>query len=131
MELMAVIKGLEALKRTDVEIIVFSDSRYVVDAIEKKWLNKWVTANCKGGKKNKDLQLYFYRLAEKLNLRFQWIQGHADNPYNERCDELANIAVRGKKLKEDKEYPSDSRDCYKWFSGNVYSCILLLIINAD
>jgi len=98
MELMAVIKGLEALKKTGTRVVVYSDSQYVVNAVEKGWLNKWVATNFAGGKKNKDLWLKFYHLMRRHSLRFVWVKGHANNPYNNRCDELATQAADGKHL---------------------------------
>ncbi len=93
MELLAVIVALETLKRDDIPVKVFSDSKYVVDAVEKGWLNNWVRTNFKGGKKNKDLWLRYYELAKKYRIQFQWVKGHADNPLNNRCDVLATTAA--------------------------------------
>lgn len=101
MELMAVIAGLEALKKQGLRIVVYSDSKYVVDAVEKGWLNKWIATNFKGGKKNKDLWLQFHRLSKTQLLRFVWVKGHADNPHNNRCDELATAAADSGDLIED------------------------------
>ena len=93
MELMAVIAGLEALKKQGLQIVIYSDSKYVVDAVEKGWLNTWIATDFKGGKKNKDLWLRFYRLSKTQFIRFVWVKGHADNPYNNRCDQLATEAA--------------------------------------
>ena len=93
MELMAVIAGLEALKKQGLRVVIYSDSKYVVDAVEKGWLNTWIATDFKGGKKNKDLWLQFYHLSKKQFLRFVWVKGHADNPYNNRCDQLATEAA--------------------------------------
>jgi ribonuclease HI len=101
MELMAVIAGLEALKKEGQQVTVYSDSQYVVKAVEQGWLKNWVATNFKGGKKNKDLWLHFYELAKKNNIRFVWVRGHADNPNNNRCDELATAAADGKDLDVD------------------------------
>ncbi|HVV05455.1 MAG TPA: ribonuclease HI [Puia sp.] len=95
MELMAVIAGLEALKREALKITVYSDSQYVVKAWEQGWLKNWIATNFKGGKKNKDLWLQFFELSKKHTIRFVWVRGHADNPYNNRCDELATAAADG------------------------------------
>ena len=100
MELMAVIVGLESLKNPGMEVIVYSDSKYVVDAIEKKWLFNWEQKNFKG-KKNKDLWERFLNVYNKHKVLFQWIKGHNKHPQNERCDELAVKAARGKDLFSD------------------------------
>jgi ribonuclease HI len=109
MELMAVIAGLEALKRDNLRITVYSDSQYVVKAIEEGWLKSWIATNFKGGKKNKDLWLHYNELAKKNNVRFVWVRGHADNPYNNRCDELATAAADGAGLLVDEEFEKEAR----------------------
>jgi ribonuclease HI len=101
MELMAVIIGLEALKKEGLPVTIYSDSQYVVKAVEQGWLKNWIATDFKGGKKNKDLWLRFYELSKKHKLRFRWVRGHADNPYNNRCDELATAAADGKHLAVD------------------------------
>ena len=95
MELMAVIAGLEAMKKQGLHIKIFSDSQYVVNAVEKGWLNTWIATNFKGGKKNKDLWLKYYHLAKTQFIKFVWVKGHANNPHNNRCDELATAAADG------------------------------------
>lgn len=95
MELMAVIAGLKALKKVGMKVTVYSDSQYVVKAVEEGWLKNWIRTNFKGGKKNKDLWLQFDELAKKHHLKFIWVKGHADNPLNNRCDELATEAADG------------------------------------
>ncbi len=104
MELMAVIAGLEALKKHGVRVEIYSDSQYVVNAVEKGWLKNWITTDFKGGKKNKDLWLRYSGLAGKHHIRFHWVKGHASNPNNERCDELATAAADGKHLMDDEGY---------------------------
>jgi len=104
MELMAVIEGLRALKTTGLPVTIYSDSQYVVNAVTKGWLNNWVRTDFKGGKKNKDLWMQYYLLAKKIQVRFVWVKGHADNPYNNRCDELATAAADGRNLPEDVGY---------------------------
>jgi ribonuclease HI len=104
MELMAVIAGLEALKKDGLNIMIYSDSQYVVKAIEEGWLKNWIATNFKGGKKNKDLWLRYFELSQKNNIRFSWVRGHADNPYNNRCDELATSAADGNDLIVDEEF---------------------------
>jgi ribonuclease HI len=109
MELMAVIAGLEALKRGNLKITVYSDSQYIVKAIEEGWLKNWIATNFKGGKKNKDLWLHYHELARKYTIRFVWVRGHADNPYNNRCDELATAAADGTSLLIDEEFEKEAR----------------------
>jgi len=111
MELMAVIAALEALKKEGLQITIYSDSQYIVNAIGKGWLKNWIATDFKGGKKNKDLWLRYDELAEKNKIRFVWVKGHADNPYNNRCDELATSAADGKQLLIDDgfEFSSSNR----------------------
>jgi len=104
MELMAVIAGLEALKKEGLSVVIYSDSQYVVKAIEQGWLKNWIATNFKGGKKNKDLWLRYADLAEKQKIRMQWVKGHADNPNNNRCDELATAAASGGDLLMDEGF---------------------------
>ena len=92
MELMAVIAGLQAMKRPSMNITVYSDSQYVVKAVKEGWLQNWLKINFKG-KKNKDLWLLYHGLAQQHSIKFVWVKGHADNPYNNRCDELATAAA--------------------------------------
>ena len=93
MEIMGVIKGLEALNRKGLNITVYSDSQYVVRAVKEGWLNIWIRTNFKGGKKNPDLWLRYYELAKDHHIEFVWVKGHATNPFNNRCDELATAAA--------------------------------------
>lgn len=109
MELMAVIAALEALKKNDLPLTIYSDSSYVVKAFEEGWLTKWIRTDFKGGKKNKDLWLHFYKLSQNHRIKFKWVKGHADNIYNNRCDELATEAADGKHLLVDEGYESDIR----------------------
>jgi ribonuclease HI len=104
MELMAVIAGLEALKKDGVRLKIYSDSQYVVNSVEKGWLKNWIATDFKGGKKNKDLWLRYAGLAQKHHIKFHWVKGHASNPHNNRCDELATMAADGKHLLEDLGY---------------------------
>ncbi len=106
MELMAVIAGLEALTKDRQDVLVVSDSKYVVDAVEKGWLFDWVKKGFKG-KKNKDLWLRFLDSYNKHNVRFEWIRGHNNHPYNERCDEMAVAAAQGGHLHVDRGYVSE------------------------
>ncbi|MBK7883271.1 MAG: ribonuclease HI [Chitinophagaceae bacterium] len=104
MELMAVLAGLLALTKSDLPITVYSDSQYVVRAVEEGWLKKWIATDFKGGKKNKDLWTAYYNLSKKFQLKFIWVKGHADNAYNNRCDELATAAADSKELEIDEGY---------------------------
>ncbi|MFY8005136.1 MAG: ribonuclease HI [Chitinophagaceae bacterium] len=104
MELLAVIVAIETLKKRDMPIKVFTDSRYIVDAVTKGWLNTWVKTNFKGGKKNADLWLRYFQLSKGLNIQFEWVKGHANNVYNNRCDVLATTAADGNNLLIDSGY---------------------------
>jgi len=104
MELMSVIAGLEALTKTGLSITVYSDSQYVVKAVNEGWLKNWIRTNFKGDKKNPDLWKRFHALYLQHNMKFVWVKGHATNPYNNRCDELATAAADGKNLQEDVGY---------------------------
>ena len=86
---MAVIAGLKALKKEGMNVTIYSDSQYVVKAIEEGWLKNWIKTNFKGGKKNKDLWMEYHELAQGHTIKFKWVRGHAENVYNNRCDELA------------------------------------------
>lgn len=107
MELMGVIAALEALKKPRLNITVYSDSQYIVKAVKEGWLNKWIATNFAKGKKNKDLWVRFYALYQQHNIKFVWVKGHADNPYNNRCDVLATTAADGRDLLPDTGYEMD------------------------
>lgn len=104
MELMAVIAALRALTREGLHITIFSDSQYVVKAVQQGWLKNWLATDFKGGKKNKDLWLEYARLASKHFIQFKWVRGHADNVYNNRCDVLATTAADGSDLAIDEGF---------------------------
>ncbi|HSU28083.1 MAG TPA: ribonuclease HI [Chitinophagaceae bacterium] len=108
MELMAVIAGLKALKKKNMQVTIYSDSQYVVKAWEEGWLDNWIRTNFKGGKKNRDLWEEFYELSHQHHIKFKWVKGHANNPFNNRCDELATEAADGLQhsLLEDEGYQS-------------------------
>ncbi|MDP2415403.1 ribonuclease HI [Daejeonella sp.] len=97
MELLAVITGLESIKNPGQEIMIYSDSKYIIDSVEKKWVFNWVRTNFKG-KKNKDLWLRFLEVYKQHHIRFTWVKGHNGHPENERCDELAVQASKQKNL---------------------------------
>lgn len=103
MELLAVIVALETLKIPGSEVTVYTDSKYVVDAVTLGWVFNWLKKRFKG-KKNPDLWLRFLEIYKKHSIKFVWVKGHANNPLNERCDELAVAASMGKNLKEDIGY---------------------------
>lgn len=109
MELMGVIKGLEALKLPGLQLTVYTDSQYLVNAVEKGWLNKWMATGFAGGKKNKDLWLRYHQLAKPHHVKFVWVKGHADNPYNNRCDQLATAAADGKLLAIDEGFEAEQQ----------------------
>lgn len=92
MELMAVIRALEKLKRYDIPVIVYSDSKYVIDSIEKGWVFNWVKIGFRG-KKNEDLWRRYLDLHSKFTIEYSWVKGHAGHPENERCDVLATSAT--------------------------------------
>lgn len=104
MELMAVIVALQQLTKKNITLTIFTDSKYVVDSIEKKWLNNWIKTDFKGGKKNKDLWLTFYTLSKDFNIIMKWVKGHTNNVFNNRCDELATSAADGNNLLIDEGY---------------------------
>lgn len=108
MELLAVITALKALKKHDLPVHVYSDSQYVVKAIEEGWLNNWIRTGFKGGKKNRDLWEDFYRLSKTIKVKMIWVKGHATNPYNNRCDELATLAADGNDLLIDSVYEQEN-----------------------
>jgi len=104
MELMGVIAGLEAIKKLEVPVVVYSDSQYIVNAVEKGWLKTWIKTDFKGGKKNADLWKRYHALAKNFSIKFIWVKGHADNPYNNQCDLLATTAADGRNLLTDEGY---------------------------
>ncbi|HAQ21172.1 MAG TPA: ribonuclease HI [Prolixibacteraceae bacterium] len=103
MELMAVIAGLEALKIENSPVTIYSDSKYVVDAVEKGWIWNWIKIRFKG-KKNEDLWMRFMKIYEKHQVNLFWIKGHDNIQENERCDELAVAASLMPHLKKDAGY---------------------------
>lgn len=103
MELLAVIAGLEALKKTGMDVTIYSDSKYVVDSVEKGWLWGWVKKGFKG-KQNADLWKRFIPVYKLQKVKFQWVKGHAGIPENERCDQLAVEAAEQPNLPPDFEY---------------------------
>jgi ribonuclease HI len=108
MELMAVIAALEALTKEGLHITVYSDSQYVVKAVEQGWLKNWIATDFKGGKKNKDLWLRYHALSKKHHVKFVWVKGHASNAFNNRCDVLATTAADGRHLLVDEMYEAEN-----------------------
>ena len=108
MELMAVIAGLEAIKKDSIPVSIYSDSEYVVKAVEEGWIWNWEKKNF-AKKKNVDLWQRYIPLHKKYKPKFHWIRGHAGHPENERCDYLAVQAAVGLNLLIDEEY-EHSRD---------------------
>jgi ribonuclease HI len=88
MELLAVIEGLEALKINGSNVVIYTDSKYVADSVEKGWVFQWESKAFKK-KKNSDLWIRFLKIYRKHKVRFVWIKGHDNNPENEKCDRLA------------------------------------------
>jgi ribonuclease HI len=107
MELLAVIVALEALKRDNLKVRIYSDSKYVVDAINKGWLWNWESKRFKK-KKNPDLWLRFIELYRKFDVEFNWVKGHANNPENERCDQLAVQASQQPNLPADEGFTEEN-----------------------
>ncbi len=103
MELLSVIVALETLKAEGEHVTIYSDSKYVVDSVEKKWVFGWEKKNYTG-KKNPDLWIRFLRIYRKHHVKFVWVKGHASNAENNRCDELAVAAAMQSQLKVDVEY---------------------------
>lgn len=106
MELLAVIIGLESLKQTRQEVTIYSDSKYVIHAVEKGWLKNWIKIDFKQ-KKNPDLWKRFWIVYQKHLVQFCWVKGHAGHYENERCDALA-VASSYANLLIDTYYESNS-----------------------
>lgn len=109
MELMGVIVGLEALKIPGSKVVIYTDSKYVADSVEKGWVFKW-EANGFKKKKNRDLWIRFLKIYRKHKVRFVWVRGHSNNIENEICDRLAVAAYANKSLPEDTGYKPDEDD---------------------
>jgi ribonuclease HI len=107
MELMAVVAALQMLTRPGLDIVIYTDSAYIVNSVEKKWLFGWVK---KGfvGKKNEDLWRLFLKEYKKHTIKFVWVKGHASNKWNNRCDELATSAADSGDLLEDTGYKANA-----------------------
>ncbi len=111
MELMAVIIAMEQLKMERTEVIIFSDSKYVVDAVEKKWVFNWEKKGY-AGKKNSDLWKRFLKVYRKHKVTFVWVKGHNNHEQNERCDELAVQAAQASFLKIDQGFETEANTIF-------------------
>jgi ribonuclease HI len=107
MELLAVIKGLEAIKTPNQDVTIYSDSKYVIDSIEKRWVHGWVVKGF-AGKKNKDLWIRYLNISKLHKIKFVWVRGHNGHPENERCDELAVAAAKQKDLLIDSVFEMEA-----------------------
>lgn len=103
MELLAVIVALETLTKDGLSVVIYTDSQYLVNSVEKGWLWGWVKTGFKD-KKNRDLWERFIPAFKRQKVKFQWVKGHASNPENNRCDELATAAADGGNLLVDVGY---------------------------
>jgi ribonuclease HI len=106
MELLAVIVALEKIKKEKQRVHIYTDSKYVSESVEKKWVENWEKKGFKN-KKNPDLWTRFLKIYRKHSVRFFWIKGHNNNPTNERCDFLAVQASKNKVLKTDTYYENN------------------------
>ena len=100
---MAVIAALKLLNRDSLDITIYTDSAYIVNSVEKKWVFGWEKKGF-AGKKNPDLWMEFLKYYKKNRIKFVWVKGHADNKWNNRCDELATAAADGRGLLDDVGY---------------------------
>ncbi len=101
MELLAVIRGLQSLKNKGLNIELYSDSKYVIDSVNKGWLFNWEKLSFKG-RVNSDLWIQFLKLYREHNINFNWVKGHASNEFNNRCDILAVSGYKNGNLKDDR-----------------------------
>jgi ribonuclease HI len=106
MELLAVIIALESVKKEDSEITIYSDSKYVIDSVEKKWVFGWEKKNF-NKKKNPDLWIRFLKVYRMQKVSFIWVKGHANDKENERCDFLAVEAADSQILLTDHWYENN------------------------
>jgi ribonuclease HI len=107
MELLAAIKGLEALKIENLKVNLYTDSQYLVNAVNNGWLFNWEVKRF-AKKKNQDLWIRFLEVYRQHRVKFIWVKGHNNNTENERCDLLAVAASKGPDLKEDEGYQANS-----------------------
>lgn len=107
MELLAVITAIQALKVPSCTLHIFTDSKYVVDAVSKGWVHKWQKIGFKD-KKNPDLWRQYLRVAAPFKIQFFWVKGHASNMWNNRCDALATAAADSKQWLIDEGYEQEN-----------------------
>lgn len=108
MELLAVIRGLEALKKDGLDVTIYSDSKYVVDSFTKGWVFSWAKKPQFGNKKNPDLWIKFLELQKKHRVSFVWVKGHAENYFNNLCDKLATQAADNGPYLKDTGYKNEN-----------------------
>lgn len=111
MELLAVIVALRQLTREGLDIVIYTDSQYIVNAVEKGWLKSWLKTGFRG-KKNADLWMQFHQLAQKHRIKFLWVKGHADNAFNNRCDQLATRAADSRQWLVDEGYEKEAEGLF-------------------
>lgn len=109
MELLSVIVALELIKVAGCDVVIYSDSKYVVDAVEKGWVFSWRKKGFKD-KKNPDLWMRFLEIYPRHNVKFHWLKGHSGHPLNEKCDQLAVAAAMGKNLAIDQGYENSLKE---------------------
>ncbi len=116
MELLSVIVALEMLKIKPSNVIIYTDSKYVADAVEKGWVFNWAKTNFKK-KKNSDLWKRFLQIYPVHKIKFKWVKGHAGNPLNERCDQLAVAASNKPNLTVDEWFEKEQKEA----NSNLFS----------
>ncbi len=109
MELLSVIVALESIKKVNAEVILYSDSKYVIDSINLNWLDNWQKIGFKN-KANVDLWKRFLKVRNKHHVKYVWVKGHAANVENNRCDELAVAAYKTKVLLVDEGYEASKEE---------------------
>lgn len=106
MELLGIITGLEKIKRVQAEVEIYTDSKYVVDAVNKGWVFKWEKNNF-AKKANEDLWRRFLKIYRQHSVTLHWVKGHADNPYNNRCDQMA-VEAAGRAIEDPQSASVDT-----------------------
>jgi len=106
MELLAVIIGLELLKIEGSDVTVYTDSKYVSEAINQNWIEKWQNKDFKKVK-NPDLWIRFLKIYPRHDVKFVWVKGHADNKENNTCDRLAVESVKSNNLIIDEYFENE------------------------
>ena len=111
MELLAVIEALRKLRNPNTSVLVFTDSKYVVDSVQKGWVFNWEKKGFKE-KKNVDLWIEFLKEYRKHQVQFRWIKGHNNHVQNERCDVLAVAASKAKRLLIDEGFEGENQGLF-------------------